>query len=220
MFETVSEKKADKIFDKQIPRSVKQMVAESVQAACIISQDVIRDPKAAGIPRSKWFNTSCNLSYLIAEILTKVVDENNLSAITYSEDVIGRGRPLVRFMVSGNKVCFHIKKNRNQDTLPDKAAFREQEAKENEQLTLGFIEDSEEKPVYMIVTFNHKGFKLEYVQIGIADAEYEHWIRKWDLMEYVDNSRVENIVNTYGPELKKQIAAEESIKKEYTLEVR
>lgn len=147
-----------------------------------------------------------------------MIDKNNLSIIRYSEDKQGRGRPVILFHC-GNAVM-HIKKNDNKEKLPAKAMFRKEEAKNNVQLTLNFegIEDS--KPCCMIVTFNHKRFRLEYVQMGIPDENYEHWLRKWSLMEYISHDNVENIVNEYKPELLKQVEETENIKKKYDLEVR
>ncbi len=114
----------------------------------------------------------------------------------------------------------HIKKNDNKEKLPAKARFRKEEAKNNVQLTLNFDGIEESKPCSMIITFNHKRFRLKYVQIGIPDENYERWLRRWSLMEYISRDNVENIVNEYKPELLKQIAETENIKKKYSLEVR
>lgn len=217
MFETVEERKADEIFS-QIDETFKHMIADAVQAACIISQNVMEDTTAPGIPRTKWFNTACNLGYVISTLLTKMIYKKNLPDISFSEDKQGRGRPVIHFHC-GNAVM-HIKKNDNKEKLPAEAMFRKEEAKNNVQLTLNFdgIEDS--KPCCMIVTFNHKRFRLEYIQIGIPDENYERWVRRWSLMEYISHDNVENIVNEYEPELLKQVVEAENIKKKYSLEVR
>ena len=217
MFETVEEKNADIIFS-QIDDKFKHMIADAVQAACIISQNVIDDTTAPGIPRTKWFNTACNLGYVISTLLTKMIDENNLPIISFSEDRQGHGRPIIHFHC-GNAVM-HIKKNDNKEKLPAKARFRKEEAKNNVQLTLNFDGIEESKPCSMIITFSHKRFRLKYVQIGIPDENYERWLRRWSLMEYISRDNVENIVNEYKPELLKQIAETENIKKKYSLEVR
>ena len=117
MFETVEEKNADVIFS-QIDEKFKHMIADAVQAACIISQDIMEDTTASGIPRTKWFNTACNLGYVISTLLTKMIDKNNLSIIRYSEDKQGRGRPVIHFHC-GNAVM-HIKKNDNKETTTKK----------------------------------------------------------------------------------------------------
>lgn len=217
MFETIEERNADEIFS-QIDDNLKQMIADAVQAACIISQNVMEDTTAPGIPKTKWFNTACNLGYVISTLLTKMIDNNNLSTIRYSEDKQGRGRPIIHFHF-GNAVM-HIKKNANKKKLPSKANFRKEEAKNNVQLTLGFDEIEDSKPCCMIVTFNHRRFRLEYIQMGIPDENYEHWLRRWSLMEYISKDNVENIVNEYGPELFKQVVEAENIEKKYSLEVR
>ena len=74
------------------------------------------------------------------------------------------------------------------------------------------------KTIYMIVTFNHKNFQLKYVQIGMADAEYNKWLNRWSLMDYIQKDRAEEMHKEYKSDLAEQ--AEAIIRKEYRLEMR
>lgn len=217
MFETIEEKQAEAIF-ATIDEDMKHMIANSLQAACIISQNLIEDSTALGIPKTKKFNVACQLPYIANKLLTKMIDVYNKPNISYSEDGQCRGRPTIH--IKDGNVIMHIKKANNPENLPTKANFREEEAKHNEQLKLNFPNSEIYEPAYMIITFNHKNFRLQYIQIGMADTNYERWLGRWGIMDHINNDAVDKIVKEYGPDMIKEAVDYEEIQKSYSLGVR
>lgn len=64
--------------------------------------------------------------------------------------------------------------------------------------------DNIDEEIYMLVTFDHKAFNLRYMQIGIPKDDYSGWIRKWNLMTFVKQDQVEEIVKTNGPIIREE----------------
>ena len=91
------------------------------------------------------------------------------------------------------------------------------ETEENRQMSLDFGAEIQ-MPVYLIVTYNHKNFRLRYVQIGIASYDYTSWLHRWNLADYIRQERVEVMRNEYGPAIRENFV--EHISKKYHLEMR
>lgn len=214
MFESKEELDVVKAFDEHFPTIAKEMIATAIQAGCIICQDVISNACAMGIPKSKMFNQACSLGFIINKILTESIDSSNTPTMTYEEDTVGHGRPIVHFNAGG--FCLHIKKNQSPRRLPKGSKFRREETYVNQQLTLEFF-DSSQKPIYLIVTYNHRNFHLQYVQIGIANSDYTGWLHRWNLVNYIQPERAEVIRNEYGAAIRENA---ERIAKTYRLEMR
>ena len=70
----------------------------------------------------------------------------------------------------------------------------------------------------MVVTFNHQGFQLKFIQIGMIDPTYERWLFRDDLLPYIQSETVETMQKEYGAPLEQQ--AMEQIKKDFRLEMR
>lgn len=220
MFETLDEQSVVRIYQEKFPESAKHSVANAIQGGCEACLGVLQSMDAMGIPRSKYFNIAQTLGYNVNRLLTKDIDENNFTDLTYYEDNTGHGRPIVHYRVGieGNNIFdLHIKKNRSARNLPHAAGYRIQEAKQNEEILLGFPDVEIKHTIFMIVTFNHKRFRPEYMQIGIADSQYKRWLCRWDLMEFVQPDYVEHMQKEYKDDLEEQM---EKIQKEYKLEMR
>jgi hypothetical protein len=215
MFESRNENIAERIYQDNIPDIVRHMIANGIQTACQVSRNILTDASAMGIPRSKAFNTACNLTFLINSTMTKAIDENNLARLTYDEQRTGHGRPIVHYM--SDKVVFHIKKERSAEKLPHGAKYRREETKKNEQILL-LDEPQEEVMANMVVTFNHKNFQVQYIQIGMIDPEYQTWLGRWPLLSYIQPENVERMRKEYGEPLEEQ--ARELIRKNFQLEMR
>ncbi len=214
MFESSEELQAIQAYEEHFPEIAKEMIATAIQAGCSISLDAISDGSAMGIPRSKMFTQACDLSFVINRVLTSAIDAKNISPMTYREDTVGHGRPMIHYLV--DRFSLHIKKNRNAHKLPKRALFRLAETKENQQLSLD-LNEGISNPMYLIVTFNHKDFHLRYVQIGIASYDYKGWLHRWSLMDYIRQDRADVMRNEYGPAIRENF---ESISKNYRLEMR
>ena len=215
MFESKEELRMARLFDERFPEVAKEMIATSVQARCSIALDAASDKSAMGIPRSKMFAEACNLTFVINKVLTNAIDASNTPTMSYEEAIVGRGRPMVHYLVDG--FSLHIKKNQKADHLPKGAIFRMAETEENRQMSLDFGAEIQ-MPVYLIVTYNHKNFRLRYVQIGIASYDYTSWLHRWNLADYIRQERVEVMRNEYGPAIRENFV--EHISKKYHLEMR
>ena len=116
MLESHDELIAEEIYRSNVTDITKHMIANGVQTACTTCRNIMLNPAAIGIPRSKLFDTACRFSFILNSILTKSIDENNFSQLTYDEVRTGHGRPIIHYM-SGN-VIFHLKKETSAHRLP------------------------------------------------------------------------------------------------------
>lgn len=212
MLESHEELIAAEIYQNNINDATKHMIANGIQTTCQVCENIMAHPSAMGIPRLKAFDTACRFSFIMNCILTKSVDENDFSQIIYDEVRTGHGRPIIHYR-SGN-VTFHIKKESNANKLPQVAQYRREETKENEQILL-FPDLAETPPAHMVVTFNHQGFQLKFIQIGMIDPTYERWLFRDDLLPYVQPETVETMQKEYGAPLEQQ--AIEQIQKNFRL---
>lgn len=215
MLESNDELIAEEIYRSNITDITKHMIANGIQATCQSCQNIMASALELGIPRSKKFDTACRFSFILSSILTKSIDENNLSQLTYDEVSTGRGRPIIHYR-SGNAI-FHIKKESNANRLPQGAKYRREETKGNEQILL-FPDIVEVPPAHMVVTFNHKDFQLKFIQIGMIDPTYERWLFRDDLLSYIQSNTVETMQKTYGAPLEQQ--AIELVQKNFRLEMK
>ena len=215
MLESHDELIAEEIYRSNVTDITKHMVANGVQTACTTCRNIMLNPAAIGIPRSKLFDTACRFSFILNSILTKSIDENNFSQLTYDEVRTGHGRPIIHYM-SGN-VIFHLKKETSAHRLPQGARYRIEETKGNEQILL-FPESVEAPPAHMVVTFNHREFQPIFIQIGMIDPTYERWLFRDNLMSYIQAETVETMQKTYGATLEQQ--AIERVQKNFRLEMK
>ena len=215
MLESRDELIAEEIYRNNVTDITKHMIANSVQSACTTCQNIMLNASAIGIPRSKSFDTACRFSFILNSILTKSIDENQFSQLTYDEIYMGHGRPIVHYR-SGN-VIFHIKKETSANRLPQGARYRIEETKGNEQILL-FPETVEAPPAHMVVTFNHREFQPIFIQIGMIDPTYERWLFRDNLLSYIQSETVESMQKTYGTTLEQQ--AIERVQKNFRLEMK
>ena len=215
MLESNDELIAEEIYRSNITDITKHMIANGIQATCQSCQNIMASASELGIPRSKKFDTACRFSFILSSILTKSIDENNFSQITYDEVSTGRGRPIIHYR-NGN-VIFHLKKETSANRLPQGARYRIEETKGNEQLLL-FPDTVEVPPAHMLVTFNHREFQPIFIQIGMIDPTYERWLFRDDLLPYIQPEAVENLQKTYGAPLEQQ--AIELVQKNFRLEMK
>lgn len=217
MFETNDEMIIEKMYNS-LNDSVKHQIANVIQTACIISQNSLNDATALGIPQSKYFRLACDLSFCIDSVFSAYIDSNNMSGLTYGEKKTGHGRPVIRYEIIDGSIAFHIKKERNPRKLPSAAKFRCKEMADNQQLFLKFPDLPQEEAINMVVTFNHKHFDLQYVQIGVSNYDYTGWLRRFNLMPYIQPEMVEYMQKEYEPEVKEEFI--EKVNKQYKLEMR
>lgn len=215
MFESREELIAAAIYDRNINDGTKHMIANGIQTTCYVCKNIMGNASAMGIPKLKAFDTACRFSFIMNEILTKTIDENSFSQIIYDEVSTGHGRPIIHYR-RGDAI-FHIKKESNPNKLPKGAKYRREEAKGNGQILL-FPEFEVTSPAHMVVTFNHQGFQLKFIQIGMIDPTYERWLFRDDLLPYIQSDTVETMQKEYGAPLEQQ--AMEQIKKDFRLEMR
>ena len=216
LFPTDEKIASDKVFSNEISDVTKHIIANSVYAGCMTCREIMSSPEALGIPRCKYFDTASSIGFFINRIAAQYIDDNNFADLKYYEKTVGHGRPMVLF--ESGRVVFHIKKNRNSQKLPPRSNLRVNEAQENKDAFLVLPGFEQPKTIYMIVTFNHKNFQLKYVQIGMADAEYNKWLNRWSLVDYIQKDRAEEMNKEYKSDLAEQ--AEAIIRKEYRLEMR
>ena len=77
MLESHDELIAVEIYRSNVTDITKHMIASGVQSACLVCQNIMANPAAMGIPRSKLFDIACRVSFILNSILTKSIDENN-----------------------------------------------------------------------------------------------------------------------------------------------
>lgn len=215
MFLTEKEEKAVQIYENQLLVPVRSMIANSILSGCRIASKIISDPSNFALPRATYFNTACELGFIANKILARLIDADNFLGVLYSEPKRGHGRPCVEY--NSNGITFQLKKENNVNKLPPKAIYRVEQSAEN-QLILDFGNDYGPVPMYMIVTYNHKKFKLDYVQIGVPIEDYSGWLQRWSLMPYIQEEQVEYIMKNYGTQIKEEY--QEKIDKKYNISLK
>jgi len=215
MFSTEKEEKAVEIYEKQCMVPVRSMIANSILSGCRIASKINEDPSNFALPKSAYFNTACTLGFIANKVLVHLIDDDNFSGVLYSEPKRGHGRPCIEYQSNG--ITFQLKKENNVKKLPPKANYRVEQSADN-QMILNFGEDYGPIPLYMIVTYNHKKFMLDYVQIGVPKEDYSDWLQRWNLMPYIQEEQVEYIIKNYSSQLKEEY--QEQIDKKYNISLK
>ena len=218
MFDSKESVNADKIYNDCLEIPVRQLIANAVFAACKYSLDWKNKDLGRRLPRNEFFKAACDLRYVINRFLVHQIEDNPVLNMRFSEKLCGKGCPVAEFHKAN--VTFHVKKNNNINTLPQKADYRQEKSTVN-QIPLDFGENfTAYENIYMIATYNHINFTLKYLQIGIPSADYSHWAGRWDLMSYIKRDDVDHIIKRYGLLIRQDIDENDNIRKSYKLSVK
>lgn len=212
MFSTEKEDKAAEIYERQFLVPVRSMIANSILSGLRIALKITADPSNFALPKSAYFNAACDLGFITNKVLVCLIDDDNFSGVLYSEPKRGHGRPCIEYKVNG--ITFQLKKENNIKKLPQRANYRVKQSADN-QMILDFGKDYGPIPIYMLVTYNHKKFMLDYMQIGVPKEDYSDWLQRWNLMPYIQEEQVEYIIKNYSTQIKEEYR--EKIDKKYNI---
>lgn len=213
MFLSEEEEKAQYIFDIILKDPEKSLMANSIFSGLRIAKETFNREPNIILPRSAYFFTAYNLTYCINKVLSNLIDKNQFSTLSFVET--SSGRPDIEYKTNSG-INIQIKKEKSKEKLPISSKHRLKRSANN-QILLDFGDNIDEE-IYMLVIFDHKAFNLRYMQIGIPKDDYSGWIRKWNLMAFVKQDQVEEIVKTNGPIIREEFI--EKINKEYKLALR
>lgn len=215
MFSTEKEEKVTEIYENQCIVPVRSMIANSILSGCRIASKINEDPSNLSLPKSAYYNTAYTMGFIANKILVRLIDDDNFSGVLYSEPKHGHGRPCIQYQSNG--ITFQLKKETSVKKLPPRANYRVKQSAQN-QTVLDLGAEYGPIPLYMLVTYNHKRFKLDYVQIGVPKEDYSDWLQRWSLMQYIQEEQVEYIIKNYSTELKEEY--QEDINKKYKISLK
>ncbi len=207
MFENNDEVMAKNLIDDIISTEAKRIIATSIFLAMKIAKKVCM--KKPNLPLTSKYEAGCILRFIIYEIAAEMSEKYPLAHLRYAET--SANNP-VDFYFS-DKAKLHIKKCANQEKLPELSRVRAQNAKINNQLSL--FDEEEYATYFCLVTYSHKGFGVQYIQIGVPNADYTGWLYRVSIMEYIDIDQAEEIEKMYGDEM--EAAMQEKIQKNFGL---
>lgn len=219
MFEDAQQKAYAQLYSEGLTKPFRELVASSIYSAVVMSRDFIRDHPE--LPLMNHYRAACDLQFKIPELIAKLIEspEYSFLNVIVMESTMHTVRPQVEFELNG--IGVHVKKHRNAKTLPGMSGYRVDHAKNNDlqmALDFGITEMKEETKPFAIVTFNHKRFNLDYIQIGFPKEDYSGWIGRWSLMSDIEMDIVETVKKKYAPEFKEELA--HKIAKEYKIDLR
>lgn len=214
MFENIKNaenQNANKILAESISPVAKSIIATSIFMGLKTALEFWQEHPS--LPKGAYYDAACQLRFIIYRTVAKMADEMPIARMTYLE-LTGSSSPL---FIIDSILKIQFKKNASMEMLPDAVQSRTIRALGNKQLTLPFGTQYD-PAVYCLVTYDHKAFKLKYMQIGIPDENYEKWLVKENLVDYIDKTMMERIEKEFVPRIKEEIA--DNISKNYKLSLK
>lgn len=209
MFNSDNEISARILLEADLSPRVKQ-----IMATCIIEAHRIAKEfwiKNGNLPKTSKYDASSQLRFIIFRLVAKMVDSEPAARISYMEPGFNNS-PDYWY---DSRIKLQIKKCANANKLPNRSCDREKNAQINNQISL--FNSDEFSSGFVLVTYNHKDFDIQYIQLGVPDADYTRWLHQEPIMDYFDKDMAEEIQKTYVDEMEK--AYTEEIKKNFGLKL-
>lgn len=209
MFNSDNEISARILLEADLSPRVKQIMATCIIEAHRMAKEFWR--KNGNLPMTSKYDAGNQLRFIINRLVAKMVDREPAARLNYMETGFNNS---IDFWYD-SRIKLHIKKCVNANKLPNPSCDRKKNAQINNQISL--FEQDAFSTGFVLATYNHKDFDIQYIQLGVPDADYTMWLHKESIMDYFDKDMSEEIQKTYGAEMEK--AYTEKIKKNFGLKI-